>query len=126
MLVGKNEIEKKEVWRQLGNCDQITKRQAQRLRDEVMRDINREVYTIQSQMLFGDFAPVYMKQHTVTLAPGGQPRDVALTQNHLLPFFGSMRLCDIGTEEVQTFLNAKKAEGRTSSSVCCWSRFRNL
>jgi len=63
VLVGKNEIEKKEVWRQLGNCDQITKRQAQRLRDEVMRDINREVYTIQSQMLFGDFAPVYEAAH---------------------------------------------------------------
>src|SRR2546425_5148889 len=65
VLVGKNEIERKEVWHTLGSCDQITKRQAQRLRDEVMRDVNREVYTFQSQIPFGELAVLFMKQHTV-------------------------------------------------------------
>ncbi len=111
VLVGKNQIERKEVWHTLGSCDAITKRQAQRLRDEVMREVNNEVYTIQSQILFADFAEIYMKQHTVTLAPGGQKRDVSLIRNHLLPSFGSTRLCDIGTEEVQTFLNTKNRDG---------------
>jgi integrase len=111
VLVGKDQIERKEVWHTLGSCDQITKRQAQRLRDEVMREVNREVYTIQSQIPFADFAELFMKQHTVTLAPGGQKRDMSLIHNHLLPCLGTARLCDIGTEEVQTFLNAKKNEG---------------
>jgi hypothetical protein len=56
VLVGKNQIDRKEVWHTLGSCDTITKRQAQRVRDEVMREVNREVnrevYTIQSQILF--------------------------------------------------------------------------
>ena len=78
VLVGKNQIERKEVWHKLGDCDQITKRQAQRIRDEVMRDVNREVYTVQSQMLFADFAQLYLRQHSVTLAPGGQKRDMSL------------------------------------------------
>jgi integrase len=111
VLVGKDEIERKEVWHTLGDCDQITKRQAQRLREEIMGEVNREVYTVQSQILFRDFAELYMKQHTVTLAPGGQKRDLSLIRNHLLPSFGTMRLCDIGTVEVQTFLNAKNTEG---------------
>jgi integrase len=111
VLVGKDQIERREVWHTLGDCDKITKRQAQRLRDDVMREVNREVYTIQSQILFRDFAELFMKQHSVTLAPGGQKRDVSLIRNHLLPSLGSMRLCDIGTEEVQTFLNAKHIEG---------------
>ena len=59
MLVGKDQIERKEVWHTLGDCDKITKRQAQRLRDEVMRDVNREVYTIQSPIRFKDFADMY-------------------------------------------------------------------
>ena len=88
VLVGKNEIERKEVWHTLGSCDTITKREALRLRDEVMREINREVYTFQNQMLFADFAERYVKQHLVTLAPGGQKRYVSLIRNHLIPSFG--------------------------------------
>ena len=117
LLVGKNEIERKEVWHTLGSCDAITKRQAQRLRDDIMREVNREVYTIQSQILFQDFAEIYMKQHTITLAPGGQKRDLSLIRNHLVPSFGPMRLSDIGTEEIQTFLNTKNREG-----LAWWTR----
>ncbi len=92
VLVGKNQIERKEVWHPLGNCDEITKREALRLRDEVIRQINREVFTIPHQILFRDFVELYTKQHTVTLEPGGRKRDVSLIKNHLLPAFGSMRL----------------------------------
>ena len=111
MLVGEDQFERKEVWHTLGSCDTITKREALRLRDEVMRAVNREVYTFQNQILFADFAERYMKQHLVTLAPGGQKRDVSLIRNHLIPFFGEKRLCDIGTEEVQKFLNEKSQQG---------------
>lgn len=36
------------------------------------------------------------RQHTVTLAPGGQKRDLSLLKNQVIPYFGSMKLCDIG------------------------------
>src|SRR5438552_18801455 len=40
VLVGKNRIKRKEVWHQLGGCDHMTKREAQRARDEIMREVN--------------------------------------------------------------------------------------
>jgi len=111
VLVGRNQISKKEVWHRLGNCDEMTKREAHRLRDEVLRDVNREVYTIQSHILFKDLVVIYERQHLVNLSPGGRKRDFSLLANHLLPYFGSMKLCDIGTEEVQAFLNAMQRKG---------------
>lgn len=111
VLVGKSQISKKEVWHRLGNCDEMTKREAQRLRDEILREVNREVYTIQSHIQLRDFVENYKKQHTVTLAPGGQQRDLSLLANHILPILGSMKLCEIDTEMVQGFLNKKQSEG---------------
>ena len=111
VLVGNKEITRKEVWHRLGYCDGMSNREARRLRDEVMRDVNREVYTIQSHIRFGDFVQIYEQHHLVTLAPGGRQRDLSLVRNHLLPSFGGFRLCDLGTEQVQGFLNQKAAEG---------------
>jgi integrase len=54
--------------------------------------------------------PVFGR-YAVTLAPGGRNRDLSLLHNHVLPSLGTMRLCDIGSEEVQTFLNTKNTEG---------------
>jgi integrase len=117
VLVGKDQIERKEVWHQLGDCEQITKRQAQRLRDEVMREVNREVYTLQSQVPFGDFVDIYKKQHVPTLAAGAQAKYCCLLDGHILPAFQSMKLCDIDTEAVQTFLN-----GKAKAGLAWWTR----
>jgi integrase len=111
VLVGKNRIERKEVWHRLGDCDQITKRQAMRLRDEVMRDVNREVYTVQSQIQFGDFVEIYRKQHIPLLAAGAQAKYRSLLERHILPAFRSVKLCDMDTEAIQEFLNVKRTEG---------------
>src|SRR5437762_8463060 len=51
VLVGKNQIEKEEKWHRLGYCDEMTKPEAKRRREEVMKESNREVYTIQSHIL---------------------------------------------------------------------------
>jgi hypothetical protein len=111
VLVGKNQIDREEKWHRLGYCDEMTKPEAKRRREEVMKEINREVYTIQSHILFKDFVEIYKGQHTATLAPGGRNRDLSLLNNHIVPAIGAVRLRDIGAEEVQTFLNAKDAEG---------------
>jgi integrase len=107
VLVGKKQIKRKEVKHHLGYCSEITKREAARRRDEIMRQVNAQVYTMQSHVLFRDFAEVYKERHLVTLAPGGQKRDLSLLDKHLVPALGDLRLCDIGTEEVQAFLNEK-------------------
>lgn len=111
VLVGKNQIKREERWHRLGYCDETTKRQAERLRDDTMRDVNREVYTVQSQIRFEDFVQIYRQQHLITMAPGGRQRDLSLLEKHLLPAFGSSRLCDLDAETVQAFLNEKATAG---------------
>jgi integrase len=110
-LVGKDRIERREIWHRLGYCDEMTKREACRVREEVLHEVNREVYTIQSQIPIEDFVKVYQQQHLVTLAPGGRKRDISLLDNHILPAFSGTRLCDVGTEDLQSLLNQKFAEG---------------
>src|SRR5438094_6287895 len=55
VLVGKNQIKRQEKWHRLGYCHEMSKREANRLRDRIMQQINREVYTLQSQIEFGEF-----------------------------------------------------------------------
>lgn len=117
VLVGKNQISRKEIWKRLGYCDEITKREALCLRDEEMRDVNREVYTIQSQIRFDDFVNTYKQGHITTLSAGAQTKYLGLLARHLLPAFAGKRLCDIDTETVQAFLNTKKEEG-----LAWWTR----
>jgi integrase len=95
----------------------MTKREALRLRDEVMRSVNREVYTIQSQIPHKDFVDIYKREHIPTLSAGAQAKYSGLLTRHILPAFGAMKLCDIDTEMIQGFLNAKKEEG-----LAWWTR----
>jgi integrase len=111
VLAGKNEIRREEKWHRLGYCDEMTKREALRRREEIMQMINREVYTIRSQVRFGDVAEMYREHHIPTLAPGGKSKQLSLLKNHVLPAFGEMRICDVGTQEIQAFLNSKMSDG---------------
>jgi integrase len=111
VLVGKDQIERKEIWHPLGYCDEVTKREAMRLREEVLHQVNNQVFTIQSQIPFEEFVKMYSEHHLVTLAPGGRKRDLSLLKNHILPAFTGRKLCEVGTQEMQMFLNTKDTEG---------------
>jgi integrase len=104
-------IVRKEVWHPLGNCDEATKREALRQRARVLEEVNHQVYTVRDHIPLADFARIYETQHLPTLAPGGREQQHCLLKNHVTPALGAKRLCDIGTLEVQAFLNAKAAEG---------------
>ena len=84
VLAGKNDIRREEKWHRLGYCDEITKREALRRREEIMQVINREVYTIRSQVRFADVAEMYREHHIPTLAPGGKSKQLSLLKNHIL------------------------------------------
>ena len=117
MLVGNKEITRKEVWHRLGYCDGMSNREARRLRDEVMRDVNREVYTIQSHIRFGDFVQIYKEQHIRTLGAGTKAKYLHHLKRHILPAFGALKLSGVDREIVQRFLNAKEKEG-----LAWWTR----
>jgi len=117
VLTGPNQIERKEKRHWLGNCDEITKREAERLCEQIMGKVNQQVFTIQNQIPFGEFVKLYLNQHVSTLAPGPKQKYTSLLKNHILPEFGEGRLCDVRTETVQTFLNKK-----TSDGLSYWTR----
>jgi integrase len=76
-----------------------------------MGKINGQVFTLQHQILLRDFLKIYEQKHMPTLALGPRKKYESLLKNHVVPALGHRRLCDVGTEDVQTFLNAKKSEG---------------
>jgi hypothetical protein len=70
ILIGKNHIKRQEKWHRLGYCDEMSKREAQRLRDQIMEQINRQVYTLQSHIDFEEFVKIYREKHFPTLSSG--------------------------------------------------------
>jgi len=111
VLVGRNQFERKEKQHFLGYCDEMSKREAERQRDAILSQVNGQVYTLQSQIRFADFIEIYRRDHLVPLAPGGRKRDESLLKNHIIPDLGDVALCEVGTLEVQQFLNQKNAQG---------------
>jgi hypothetical protein len=104
-------FERKEKRHILGYCDEITKREAERVRDRVIAGVNDQVFTLKDQILFGDFVKIYENRHLPALALGPREKYRSLLKNHILPEFESLSLCDIGAELVQGFLNSKKEQG---------------
>lgn len=117
VLVGKNQIARREKWHTLGHCDEMSKREALRLRDEIMRGVNRQVYTIQSHIPFGDFVEIYKQEHIPTLSAGARAKNLTLLSRHIVPALGTKKLCDVDTETIQAFLNAKREAG-----LAWWTR----
>ena len=102
------EFERKEKWQDLGYCGEITQRQAERLRDDVVRRTNNQVFTLKEQLLFTDFVEIYEAKHMPTLADRGEKYG-SLLKNHIRPAFARKRMCDVTTEGVQSF--EPEAEG---------------
>jgi integrase len=110
-LVGKNQKKRKHKRFWLGYKDEMGKREAELLRDEIMGEINGQVYVMPSLIPFTDFVRVYREKHFPTLSPWVQAKYDSLLRNHILPAFAGKALSDVDSEAIQEFLNDKKREG---------------
>jgi integrase len=86
------------------------KREAERLKDEVMRKVNRQVYAVGSHIPFENIVEKYRENHFPTLASSTKGKYGCHLDNHILPYFAGRRLSDVDTESVQRFLNSKREE----------------
>jgi len=112
VFVEKNEKKRIEKRHVLGYCDEgMTKREAERLKDEVMRKVNRQVYAIGSHVPFVNIVEKYREIHFPTLASSTRGKYGCHLDMHILPYFADMRLIDADTETIQRFLNFKKEKG---------------
>src|ERR1700693_4522502 len=69
VLVDRNRTERKEQAIYLAFCDEKGKREAEKRRDEKLKDVNNTPLVIQSQVLFKDLAEAYKS----TKVPGLKP-----------------------------------------------------
>ena len=129
MVNGAPKMARREKWLTLGLCREMTKRQAERERDKVMREVNGQVYTIQAQIPFADFVAHYLKQYLPELAVPTQRTYEQWIRKYIVPFFGEKKLCEIGVADVQMFLTGLSGvvAPQTRSSIrgvltSIWSR----
>lgn len=119
ILVDKGQIERRRKDKFLGYCPttnepterkrrgEITKREAERLRNRFMEKINSATQVIQSQIPVSEFVAIWLDKHVSTLGAGTQAKYRTHVRNHVLPDFEELRLCDIDAELLQEWINRK-------------------
>lgn len=96
----------------LGYASVLTRKQARKLAQEQLRPLNHGKLTLLSDVTFGEF----IERHFVptflpTLKLSTQKKYLSTIKTHLFPAFGSIRLCEIGTFDLQRFVLAKMQSG---------------
>jgi integrase len=97
-------LKKQRVNKILGLVRNMTKRQAEQARAEVLAAVNQPHLVALAQVKFSELVAQYMKTEWPLLGAGARGRYQSVIDNHLLPAFGAMRLCDIKPALVQEFL----------------------
>lgn len=93
----------------------ISRRQAERLAwDEVLSKLDTVSMTPGSLVTFGDFVRQrFEPDHLWGLKKSGQEHYKGMLSNHILPYFGSMKMRDISTMVIQDFFREKRAGYKT-------------
>lgn len=116
VLVSPGQTEYVERTKHLGYCKDLGKREAERLRDEFLRTINRPDLVIQSQAPFG----MILDRYLAHVALSTRPRTIACYQSqirkHIRPRWGECRLCDITPMDMQDWI-LRLAQGRAKLTV---------
>lgn len=100
-------VERKKQSQPLGFCDEITMREAKARKQQIMASINAGKFLIQAQIPFRTVCEQYLERHVPTLGSAAQERYPLQISNHILPTFADMRLCDITTAIVESWLREK-------------------
>ena len=89
----------------IGLCSEVSKREADRVRDEYCKTLNRTPAMVQSQIRFADLVEAYRQVYLPTLAISTQRGYETRINRHILPAFGDRQLCKIGPQEIQGWIN---------------------
>lgn len=96
----------------LGPVSELTRKQARKLAQEHLRPLNLGKVSPLSDVTFGKFIERHFAPNFLpTLKLSTQKPYLQTFKNHLLPAFGSVRLCEIGTLELQRLVLAKMQAG---------------
>jgi integrase len=96
----------------IGACADLTKRQAQKAAEEILRPLNLGKLRPESAMTVVEFWSRYFEPNVFPLLkPSTRRLYRDLFQLHLLPAFGCRRLSEIGTVDLQQFVLRKMDAG---------------
>lgn len=108
----------------LGSALELTKRQALKMAADSLLPLNQGRLLPQSTLALREFVDRHFVPNAFPLLKiSTQKRYRQILTVHLLPAFGSSRLCDIRTLEIQQFVLRKMQHGLSWESV---DHFRNL
>lgn len=108
---GRPSIERVERWRSLGLCASVTKRQAERERDKIMREVNSQIYTIQSHIPLKDFIQVYRREHYRGLKETSKRYYDQRIAAWIMPTLGEKKMYQINALEISEMLGAMETAG---------------
>lgn len=103
----------------LGFCDEISVKKAKQLRAEVLEVVNAGRVLVESQIRFKNMARRFLDVRVPQLAFATQNKYRTQIENHILPAFGELRMCDIDRPSVEAWLTGK-AKGE--NALGWWSR----
>jgi len=91
----------------LGFVDEMSVKHAKELRAGVLETVNAGRFVAQSQILFKELAKRFSEIRLCQLGVATQAQYRCQIDNHLVPAFGELKLCDVDRPAVERFLNAK-------------------
>ena len=105
IIAGRLERRKQNI--SLGFCDEVSMREAKAAKQRIMTTINAGKFMIQSQIPFGEVCKEFEKRHFPTLGSAARERYPLQIQNHILPAFRDLSLCEITTPLIEEWLREK-------------------
>jgi integrase len=109
------DVQKSEV---IGFVSELSKSKAQELLDKKLRTINDGSHRPDSTMLFKQFVENVWRPGVLSMMkPGSSTYYGFQLDHHLLPAFGSKRLCEITRADVQCFVAEKRSRGYSGSYI---------
>lgn len=100
---GRPFLKRKEKWHTLGPVS-MGIRKAERKRDEIMREVNQQVYTVQSHVPFEDFIKIYRSEHYRGLKETSVRYYDQRIDAWILPTLGKKKLYQISPLDVSFML----------------------
>ena len=111
MVEGKPVVARREKWWVLGTQKEMTRRKAEREKDRIMREVNGQIYTIQSHVPFTDFLKTYKTEHYRGLKETSKRFYDSRIAAWIEPTFKDKKLYQITPLDVARMLGAMEAAG---------------
>jgi integrase len=102
---------------QLGFCSEMTKSQAKAAKERIMATVNAGRFVVQCQLPFSAVAQKFIDVRLPQLRPSSQDWYRQRIENHILPAFGNLQMCEIDRLAIETWLNDRTALGLSHKSL---------